>query len=412
MFNFLWPSADMEFKEIKNEENKVTIKWTHNYFEDYKKLSYDYYDCGYNIFNEVISSGHDNIKSDMWFLTGIFLLRQSIELGLKALICRICKRNIDIQIIFELCCHDLSLLFTKYLEFSDESFLTIPEKDWLEKYLISLEIVDKNSDMFRFPFEDDFLAQYRDKFLNNIEVANNILQAFALVKKSIELGNITKEDEFDESLKPHFFVFTTHGIGNCYLWQSITDDGFHVKVKGYIDVIDYIHKNTNISIETKLYPLLFMFRNTIELCLKRLFYSKVDNGVPLNVFRAKRRSHLIKKDLWKNVKPIITNYANQQGNDMDVINIIDHQLDVISSLDKNGDNFRYPTSYSLEYRIDNVELDIENIYEYLKAIVNFLDCCDDMLKSIYEYQAEMRAEYEAEMRAEYEAEMRADMDWY
>ena len=51
---------------------------------------------------------------------------------------------------------------------------------------------------------------------------------------------------------------------------------------------------------------------------------------------------------------------------MDVINIIDHQLDVISSLDKNGDNFRYPTSYSLEYRIDNVELDIENIYEYLK----------------------------------------------
>lgn len=60
------------------------------------------------------------------------------------------------------------------------------EEEWLTKYFASLEEVDKKSDMFRFPFEDDFLSKYRDKFLDNVDVANNMLQAFSLIKKCIE----------------------------------------------------------------------------------------------------------------------------------------------------------------------------------------------------------------------------------
>lgn len=96
----------------------------------------------------------------------------------------------------------------------------------------------------------------------------------------------------------------------------------------------------------------------IELCLKRLFYSRVDNGVPLYIFRTKRKSYFLKKDLWKNVKPVIMRYANTQGNDIDVINNVEKMIEVVNSSDKKGDNFRYPTSYSLEYRIDNVVLDL------------------------------------------------------
>lgn len=99
-------------------------------------------------------------------------------------------------------------------------------------------MVDEKSDMFRFPFEDDFLAKYRDKFLGIVDVINNLLQASALVKKMVENENIDEDDEFDDKLTPDFFVFTTHGIGNCYLWQSPTDHGFYVKVNGYIPVID------------------------------------------------------------------------------------------------------------------------------------------------------------------------------
>lgn len=401
---WLWPSSHMDFWKINNNSTPVKIKWSRNCFDDYKLLAYQFYECGYKTFEEVIGSGHDNVKSDMWFLTAIFLVRHSLELGLKSLLCRVLSRKRDIEDAFEECCHDVSMLFRRYSDTGVEKYLTDDEEEWLIKYLDSLEEVDKKSDMFRLPFEDEFLSKYRDSFLDNVDVANNLLQGYALVKKCIERGTIFKDDEFDCKLKPEFFVFASHGIGNCYLWQRISDEGFHVKVTGYSEVIDYIYHNQSITNEDKIYPLIFMFRNTIELCLKRLFYSRVDNGVPLNVFNSKRRSHLIKKDLWKNVKPVIVKYATDSNQDLGVIDVVESLLEEISKLDKNGDNFRYPTSYSLEYRFDDKKLDISNVYLYLKAIINFLDSCGSMLDAI--------ADYESEMRAEYESEMKADMDWY
>ena len=38
-----WPSADMDFWKINNEETSVIIKWSRNCFEDYKALSYHFY---------------------------------------------------------------------------------------------------------------------------------------------------------------------------------------------------------------------------------------------------------------------------------------------------------------------------------------------------------------------------------
>ena len=37
-------------------------------------------------------------------------------------------------------------------------------------------------------------------------VANNLLEAFALIKKFIEKGIVSEEDEFDHNLKPLFYV--------------------------------------------------------------------------------------------------------------------------------------------------------------------------------------------------------------
>ena len=107
---WIWPSADMDFWKINNKETSVIIKWSRNGFEDYKALSYHFYECGYKTFADVIESGHDNVKSDMWFLTDIFLLRHSLELGLKSLLCRVLPRKRDIQDSFEYCCHDVSML--------------------------------------------------------------------------------------------------------------------------------------------------------------------------------------------------------------------------------------------------------------------------------------------------------------
>jgi len=76
---WIWPSTDMNFWKIENAETTVKIQWSHNCFEDYKKLAFQFYECGYKTFEDVISSGHNNVKSDMWFLTGIFLIRQALK---------------------------------------------------------------------------------------------------------------------------------------------------------------------------------------------------------------------------------------------------------------------------------------------------------------------------------------------
>ena len=74
---FLWPYKNMDFWKIENSENVVEIKWSHNCFEDYKNLALDFYDCGYKTFEEVINSGHDNVKSDMWF--GVLPVNRTIK---------------------------------------------------------------------------------------------------------------------------------------------------------------------------------------------------------------------------------------------------------------------------------------------------------------------------------------------
>ena len=39
----IWPSKNMKFDKIKTEEFKVTICWSHKFFDDYRKMSYDFF---------------------------------------------------------------------------------------------------------------------------------------------------------------------------------------------------------------------------------------------------------------------------------------------------------------------------------------------------------------------------------
>jgi len=392
---WLWPKKNQSMWDIQDEKHTIKIKWSKKPFEDYVRLADIYAQSGYLVFKEVIESGHDNVKSDMWFLPGIFFMRQSIELGLKALLCRTNKNKHDTQLAFQGCCHDLIKLFLQYKR-SDEDYIAEDENKWLEKYLTSIELVDEKSDMFRFPFEDDFLAQYRDKFLDNFETANNLIQAFSIVKKCINCGKYDTGRKFELNYKTEFLILANYGIGNCYLWEPISDDGFHTKIRGYTDVADFLfYKCCSMTYEEKIYPLIFLLRNSIELCLKRLFYISVKNGVPRHIFYSKRRSHLIKKDLWKNVKPMIQFYANERSEDLQVIDIVETELIELDSIDKYGDCFRYPTSYSLEYRLNDKIIDIKNVFEYMRAMVNFLEGCDSMLDEISSYEAEMHSYYDS-----------------
>ncbi|EES49259.1 hypothetical protein NE172_06905 [Clostridium botulinum] len=386
------PKEDQSFFDIEYSDFQINIKWSKNNTKDYWQLADNYFNCAYEICKEVVESGHDNVKSDMWFLPSIYMFRQSIELAIKALICRIFTLKSQVQGIFLDCKHNLYKLYEVYIQ-SEENYLNKSELKWIKDYLYDLEIVDKNSDLFRFPFNDDFLTNYKDKFLDIEYIGNNLLQCYSLIRMCLDKGNDSDIIEFDKDRIPQFLQLARHGIGNCYLWDSIFSDGFHKQVVGYSEAAEFLFcKCDNITNKEKAYPLLFLLRNLLELGLKRMFYKTIEHGVPKKTFDNKRKSHLLYKELWKNVRPMIEYYSNGRGDNFSIINTVEEKLKEISTIDKNGDMFRYPTSYSMEYKFNDKNIDLKNIFQYMQSIFNFLDGCDYEFSEVEEYEAECRAE--------------------
>ena len=388
----LWPISGKSFFDIDNQSYLVHIKWSRNLKSDYQRLSENFFICGYKICEKIVDSGHDNIKSDMWFLPSMYLFRQGMELGIKALICDAVASKNKIQQIFLGCKHHLYMLFEAY-EAETTLALTLDEYNWIKKYLLSLEEVDAKSDLFRFPFEDDFLSVYRDEFLDVVDMANSMLQAYGIIQKCLQIPESERIDRFDPARSSEFLQFANHGFGNCSLWESISGDGFHKQVLGYSLATEFLFYECNeISKEDKTFAILFLLRNLIELGLKRMFYKTIEHGVPRNIFLSKRRSHLLYKELWKNVRPMIEYYAKAQGQDLEIIDIVESQIQELGNIDKNGDIFRYPTSYSLEYRFDNINIDLNNTYEFMQGIFNFCDGCDGEFEAVADWESDMRSE--------------------
>ena len=113
-------------------------------------------------------------------------------------------------------------------------------------------------------------------------------------------------------------------------------------------------------------------------------YVEIENQIkPLYNQQVKARKYL---DLSEQLKKIeVNNYIRE-------IQKIENQLKEINKMDKNGYMFRYPTSYSFEYKFNNKYIDISNIFIYMQSIVNFLEGCNSMFIEVEEFEAECRAE--------------------
>ena len=46
----------------------------------------------------------------------------------------------------------------------------------------------------------------------------------------------------------------------------------------------------------------------------------------------------------------------------------------------------------LEYRFDNIDLDLKNVYEFMQAIFNFCDGCDCEFEAVADWESDMRSE--------------------
>lgn len=101
------------------------------------------------------------------------------------------------------------------------------EITWIRSYLTELETIDRESNLFRYPIKDGYLNQYKDDFLDIVDMANSIDQCYSIIFKCVDVKHIPHKYDIgiDLSLKPNVLFFASHGIGNCMLYSSPWDEG-------------------------------------------------------------------------------------------------------------------------------------------------------------------------------------------
>ncbi|WP_024123500.1 hypothetical protein [Bacillus halotolerans] len=397
---YVWVEKDKNIKNIVNEEMKLYIKWSKKPDEDYTKLSKNYMNAGYITLKEIIEDPHNNnIKYDMWFLPSIYMMRQAIELLIKSGIAINGTTKNELQTIFLATKHNVKELYKTYKDRYGVEGLNETEQTWLEKYLDSIELIDSSSDLFRYPFKDDFMQQYGDKALDVVHMGNRLIYCYSTLNKMI-YGEWSNGVELDVEEEPHFLQLANTGINNCYLWDSPWSNGFHKQITGYSKVATFLFGNfKETKDEALFYPIVFLMRNAIEIGLKRLLHMQMNQGVDLHIVNSKRNSHLLYKDLWKSIKPMLIHYSKEDNQKEETLELAESYIRSISRIDKHGDMFRYPCSYSNEYKFNDVEIDVDNFYSYMLGLFHFIEGCDAWLDNIKDYEMEMRSEWESEMRS-------------
>lgn len=396
---FIWLEKDKSLYDIENATMKIHIKWSGETGVDYVELSRQYINAGYITLKEITENSYSNSKLDMWFLPGVYMMRQAIELLLKAGIAINGSTKREVQETFIETKHNVSALYKIYKGKYEIEKLSPNEQIWLETYLDSIELVDSSSDLFRYPFKDDFMQQYGNQALDICHMGNRLVYCYSTLNKML-FGEWFDAIELNFQEKPQFIQLASSYMGNCYLFDSLWSDGSYKQVTGYSEVAGFLFEKFKESKnEVLFYPIVFLMRNAIEIGLKRLLHVNMEQYIEERTIRGKRNSHLLFKDLWKTIKPLLIHYSNEDNQDEETLELAESYIKSLSSLDKNGDMFRYPCSYSHEYKFNDRKIDLEIFYNYLLGLFHFIDSCNDWLGNIMDYEMELRSEYLSDMQS-------------
>jgi hypothetical protein len=354
-----------------------------DYKTAYGKWAFHYYKAAVKAANNVLDNLKDNLLVDSNTLPVIYLFRHSLELLLKSILIKYKNKN-DCIVIFETHKHDLKTLFeevNKITPMSKNDF------DWISHYFDNINLFDSKSDLFRYPFPEDFLNQYRNQFLDLNSIFNCLYNTFSLIHDFYYKDKCSKSSLKDisdklQNISPDatFFIKANSGIGNCYLWQRSDMDSFK-QIEGYKSVGEVLH---NAYIESKdicfIPPMIFMFRNLIELLLKDIGLSllpeiinNINTMYKINITTDYLKSHELDKGLWRKYKYVFEYYAHVEKWNTKEITILEKYIKSIDKADRNGDKFRYPTNKALDPYHKGILYDPDNISMFITEITQFIE---------------------------------------
>ncbi|MGD8196379.1 hypothetical protein [Lacticaseibacillus paracasei] len=394
-YNLLWPDDELDFWKLLPNGQVHTHNWSGIHWKDYLEAADEYYDAGVRIANEIILSGHDNRKTDCWFLADTFMFRHAIELLLKAKMYSSNANKPNIQQIFKTTQHNVEALFAE-VEAAYEYDHSITETDWIRNYLRELETIDSNSTFFRYPLTKEFFLNDPPEYVDIQSTTEKMKIAYCLLRRGYDDDERFNSHFPEAPPSTEFFSQANDGIGNCFFDpkdQSEGDDqgrpkSYYIIIKGYSCVSEFLFSTKSVTSQKsdalpryRYLPELFSLRHLLELELKNLANSRYSKIQQLNI---RSDSHEVFSKLWRNLLPILKGPKNS------VTDNIDPFIDQIQQIDRNEEFFRYPAGYNHQYNSLNCQIDLVNVFYCIKKIANFLESCDSM----FEYWTEVESENE------------------
>ena len=385
-----WPKSNMNLDTLGNDNNNfVEVQNTGVIEKDFYRYANNFNEAGDEIMKNIIES-QDISKLDIWYFALIYLYRQSLELMLKANIFKLVQDENDRKNIIGLVRHDLKEAFNKLIEITGIDINSNDNLIWLSKFLEDISNIDRESDMFRYPFSNNMSVLFEKQTHIALDATYyNMYRAFDILSEYYNNGKFN-EKEYEYKYEPKLFI-----EGNNYYMESVVgykygQRSFYPYYSSYQECGDYLSELVTKGNKKHLFmPMCYMFRNAIELGLKRIIVedSKIDNEKRYKILKRKKHSIL---GLWNSVVDEIK-LLNTDSNNTTLDDVIKY-INAFHNIDITSDLFRYPCNKEMESNFLSMKTyDVTNIRDCFLDLLNFLDCVSMAMSNNNELEEEINS---------------------
>lgn len=390
MLKWIRPNMNLYYVG-ENREHIIAVSNSGNLAADFKKYADNFFDSAVYVNHYLVRDAvarHNISKHDLWYFAMIYLYRQSLELLLKADIFQVVTSNQDRKDIVGNIRHDLQQGFEKLIELRKLTIDNNENAKWLMAFLSDISHIDRESDMFRYPFGSNLNVLFkRQTYISLLATHKNMDKAYKILKDIYDTGTFT--DQNYKAYSPQLII-----EGGYYYQQSVVgykfaERSFYPYYSSYERVGRFLKDLIINQSKNELFmPMCYMYRNAVELGLKRLIIedSHIERTRALKILKKKKHSIL---GLWNSIADEINEYSKAPDGGSTLDNAIEY-IQAFHDFDLGSDLFRYPCNKNLKtYFLTNKNFDIENVSSCFQELCNFLDAVHSTLTEIKGLEAEM-----------------------
>lgn len=393
MINLKWIRPNMDlFYIASNSKNIVQIINSGNLekdFYEYANIFFEAAECVMRYLLEVASNDRDIAKLDLWYYAMIYLYRQSLELLLKASIFQNISDTATRKKYIGIIRHDLEKAFEELMNLKNMSNVDNKNIKWLKDFFSDISYIDKESDMFRYPFGMNMKTLFsKQTHISLIDSATNFNHAFKSINYLYNTGKI-----LERSVNTPSKLIVE---GGNYYQQSVVgykhrQNSFYPYYTSYIEVGNFLKDYMiNFKKNNLFLPMCYLYRNAIELALKRIIVEDLfyDCMIFQKILKKKKHSIL---GLWNSITEELKKYANSPQDTVEIDNAIQYIIK-FHNYDLNSDIFRYPCDKNMNsYFLNLTKFDINNVSSCFEELCIFLDAVDIMFNEIKNLECEMNS---------------------